>query len=484
MRVGRVFLACAVVGACLSVPQGASAATFRYPSARCDTTLQECINEVPAGSVIRIAKETVNERITINKSLTLTRAPGSTPAIGGPTPRVLRVRSPQGKKTDVTISNITVTNTTVDVAFAKGRGHRFRLLNVNLFSPAGQRGLLADSEGPYDVVVKNSTIQADNEAVAIGTGADFGQTNVLFQGNLVSSLDIDESQMGLNVFGTGAGTLNARIHSNVLYDLAGQDAGSPAGLFASALEDVEAHFDISNNTIDDIQSVGVNLVAPPGDGAPQAHFNFFNNSITDSQSTLFLPEENPHTSVANGYNNFHGNTSNAVGYGDWEEGPGVMSVEPAFVDEVGGDYRLQPGSPLRNQGKYLVPGGVSSQDAANNARVNEGEVDIGAYEIGSRKGCTIIGTGAADEINGTARPDVICGDAGNDTIFGRGGNDRLLGAGGADDLNGGAGGDDLLGGPGPDDLRARDGVRGNDDMFGNAGADDCSGDPEDSKSSC
>lgn len=50
-------------------------------------------HQAPAGSTIRIARENVNQGATISKSLTLTRAPGATPTLGGSPVRTLLVES-------------------------------------------------------------------------------------------------------------------------------------------------------------------------------------------------------------------------------------------------------------------------------------------------------------------------------------------------------------------------------------------------------
>ena len=87
------------------------------------------------------------------------------------------------------------------------------------------------------------------------------------------------------------------------------------------------------------------------------------------------------------------------------------------------------------------------------------------------KGCTKIGTSAAETLSGTSAADVICAMGGNDTIEGLGGNDILYGGGGADTLKGNGGADSLYGDDGNDALNSRDGVSGNDTLDGGSGTD-------------
>lgn len=58
-----------------------------------------------------------------------------------------------------------------------------------------------------------------------------------------------------------------------------------------------------------------------------------------------------------------------------------VSVDPQFVDDVGGDYRLRGNSPLVNQGFNTPYGGIGTYDAGGEARVAFGIVDLGAYEL-------------------------------------------------------------------------------------------------------
>lgn len=93
--------------------------------------------------------------------------------------------------------------------------------------------------------------------------------------------------------------------------------------------------------------------------------------------------------------------------------------------------------------------------------------DTPATKLAGR-GCTILGTPAADYLVGTSHADVICGLGGGDTIRGGGGDDRVIGGDGKDVIDGEAGADWIEGGPGRDRLR---GGPGSDRISGGGGAD-------------
>jgi parallel beta-helix repeat protein len=65
-------------------------------------------------------------------------------------------------------------------------------------------------------------------------------------------------------------------------------------------------------------------------------------------------------------------------------GAGNISSDPQFIDAAGGNLRLQAGSPASDSGdNSAVPVGVTT-DLDGNARIINGTVDMGAYELGDR----------------------------------------------------------------------------------------------------
>jgi streptogramin lyase len=69
-------------------------------------------------------------------------------------------------------------------------------------------------------------------------------------------------------------------------------------------------------------------------------------------------------------------------YYTWSPGLNDISVDPLFVDKAAGDYHLSTNSPCLNAGdnSVLKP---SWMDLDGRVRLHEGQVDLGAYELGA-----------------------------------------------------------------------------------------------------
>jgi len=148
------------------------------------------------------------------------------------------------------------------------------------------------------------------------------------------------------------------------------------------------------------------------------------------------------------------------------------------LESLSGDTTLAPGESLTVEVGFR-PERTGSKEATltvthsgDNPAI---EVGLLGQAVPNGQGCTIIGTGGADEIQGTEGDDVICAYGGNDTVRGLGGDDEIRGQSGADRLYGNDGNDRLYGGPGPDELYGGpgddllDGGPGNDLLDGGTG---------------
>ena len=93
-------------------------------------------------------------------------------------------------------------------------------------------------------------------------------------------------------------------------------------------------------------------------------------------------------------------------------------------------------------------------DQPNIDDASDSPADLGAYELTTTVGVTIVGTKNADTINANNTPKGQPNPGeGSDIIFGRGGNDRIAGLGGDDIIIGGKGADVMRGGGGEDTFR-------------------------------
>ncbi len=60
-------------------------------------------------------------------------------------------------------------------------------------------------------------------------------------------------------------------------------------------------------------------------------------------------------------------------------GPGILNVDPKFVNPSAGDYHLKPGSPVSNKGDPAYTG-IGETDIDGDPRVLYGRIDLGADE--------------------------------------------------------------------------------------------------------
>lgn len=122
----------------------------------------------------------------------------------------------------------------------------------------------------------------------------------------------------------------------------------------------------------------------------------------------------------------------------------LLGVNPMLVNPSK-SFSLDPNSPAidngtRNQGNI-------AHDLSGKART--GEIDIGAYEVGSSKiagNNYLLGNDGGNDLRGYAGNDTLMGLAGTDSLRGGEGNDSLVGDGASDYLEGGKGKDQLVGG--------------------------------------
>jgi hypothetical protein len=128
-----------------------------------------------------------------------------------------------------------------------------------------------------------------------------------------------------------------------------------------------------------------NIILPDGAGTPVwvTRNNVFNNIFVGNKSaTTGLPTLPLRLGLDTLYfsNNLFDDTSFCTSYSNVTCGPNnLFNLEPQFRDPTNGDYSLLPCSPLINGGSNLPAAGLLT-DLAGNPRIQDGTVDIGAYE--------------------------------------------------------------------------------------------------------
>jgi hypothetical protein len=310
-----------------------------------------------------------------------------------------------------------------------------------------------------------------------------GRANFLAQGNVLKATQANISEGGILIYNAGGVAVNARIYSNLFY---GGWSGCGCG-FASVIglrsqPGTETNWTVTGNTVDGKNSDGYGIFPNVTDDTVTGAAYVFDNIVVRIESALRTDDGSANFPMNFGYNDFFQYDS-PPSYDGNPTGV-VFNEDPMFVNRNRGNFRLSAASGLINMGSHLVPGSVSGYDADRQARVEQAVMDLGAYEFGSRKGCTIAGTTGPDvQLHGTGHKDVMCGLGGDDEIFGNGGGDTAKGGDGRDLVQGDAGPDRQFGGGGRDRLLARDNV-GNDRVDGGPGDDMCRTDPGDERTSC
>lgn len=164
-------------------------------------------------------------------------------------------------------------------------------------------------------------------------------------------------------------------------------------------------------------------------------------------------------------------------------GEGNLDEDPQFVDSEADDYRLRSESPGIDTGENQEENTLL--DLADNPRIINGLVDLGAYEFllpineitgtqendslgGSDEIDLILGLEGDDSLSGGDSGDTLNGGDDDDLLQGGNQNDSLLGEDGTDTLDGGNGNDTLSGGNGQDELIGQDG---DDSLSGDDGND-------------
>ena len=145
------------------------------------------------------------------------------------------------------------------------------------------------------------------------------------------------------------------------------------------------HVDVSNNTFVGNIATDTSL----DERVTFASFtfsgvDFSNNVFRDNAATFDLHATNATDLVDNALASLGGTPRSESG---------TIAVDPRFVDEAGGDYRLAADSPLIDAGTDTPAGGAAGFDLEGNARVQGAHLDIGAYEFGAATADAIFADG-------------------------------------------------------------------------------------------
>ncbi len=353
----------------------------------CNTTLQACVDGTAPGGTVEVGVS-IDQDVTIRKTLDLTSVPGTSPVIGGGvTHRMLTIQDagPGGGIVQVRVSNLILNNAEVHVTLANDAGHSVEVSGLDLSHSVGGdtgQGIGVDVGVPATVVVRNNDLASPGDVIRLSANLSGGEATLTALANRVSTFNPFASHDGVAINLSGGGTVVARVYSNLVHGVSGCNCRTAAGIDVSSAGAVVAAVDLVNNTVDDIRvsSNGIQVRLPKD--TAQLMANVFNNIVTNATKAgiAILSQSNPQLALNNGFNDFFANAV-AEDFGGYAPGPMTLHVDPLYVG--GGNYRLQGGSPVIDAGAANPPGGLPEVDADEHLRTAGAAPDLGAYEFGS-----------------------------------------------------------------------------------------------------
>jgi hypothetical protein len=493
LRLAAVVGVLAVAPAAMAIQApvaGAAPVLWSYPSACGGAgTLQDCIDGAGDGDRIQIDTDSpINEVPVISKSLHLSAAPGNHPVIS-----YGLIVSPAAPQVDVSVRGLAFGGR-VQVNLTAGADHTVSFDRVRVEAPWDDAAFTAYSSVPASIRVARSVFQgfkAQRSGIELFAAHDSGLVSFRAVANRIAAHGVADSGSGIEVRSTGSGATDVQLMNNVVWDVATCFCGGSSGIFVYRTGNGPTDVDVVGNTVDRSHANAFYVY----DTAAGGHLSLdvFNNIFANAAYRgLYLESSGSSTrTVRAGSNDLWGNDRRAVWDGA-SPGAGNRNVDPRFVDQANGSFRLRRSSPLIDAGTTCSPGGVAIPDQAGRSRLAGPRVDMGAFERAAAPadGKALVGTGGDDNLEGSAGADILCGMGGDDSLSGFSGPDFVDGGNGADVLVGGSGGDRLVGragsdvvvggrgpdyiygGHGPDAcLNSKDGVQGNDFIDGGAGRD-------------
>jgi hypothetical protein len=399
----------------LASPAHGGTLTLTWPTgpAPCNdiADLQACVNAAGSGDVIEIAANAIPGGQSINipesgqprKSLTLRPAAGFTPVFGDFTTIFAA-----GGDEDVTILIEGLTIERGRIGASQGGEGTFnvtyrdnRILGTASFGDALQirSGNTQPPYGPTLFLIENNEIHINvdptDQVSGISVGGFQGGVNVgsivgnvirqfggdqngaidIANGNAVLEVDVIGNQISGSNFNEGVGIFQfaesgettARIINNAI---SGQtdDAGAPAAISLNVSQGT-ARFTVLNNTAA-FNDGGLLFGGRPDLGA-SASALIANNIFAFNDSGVSISDFD--TTTINEFNLVFGNGRNF-----YTPGPGTVIEDPLFVSPD--NLRTRLGSPARDAGdNALVPPDIAV-DVVGNPRIQDGTVDIGAFE--------------------------------------------------------------------------------------------------------
>jgi|GEM_PF-1642932 len=376
-----------------------TASHYVWPgSPPCDGTLQKCIDAIGPAQTIQIATDTIDESITLDKSLTLKPASGYSPRFINA--HSIFAKSDGTSDNRITIEGLTletgiilvshkstgtftlnILDNTIEEGFTTNPAIRFWPIEGGkaFFNISGNRirvpcsayndqmhGIQihceSDIEGNISgnrVVMEGAAQGSAIEITNMGAAAAVDVT-----GNRISGTNMNN---GVLVYQYNSGcTTETRIVNNLVTGQAG-NVGGP-GAITYNISDGVVDLELINNTVAGNEE-GIMLYCDSG----TASGRIANNIIANNTQRGVCIDPEVAAEVANHHNLLYNNGSNSL-----TPGTETLYDKPLFIGE--GDYRLQPSSPAVDSGDNdSLPSSIT-KDLDGNPRIFD-RADRGAYEL-------------------------------------------------------------------------------------------------------
>jgi hypothetical protein len=386
--VGLVVLAMVAAGASAEVWPGA---------APCAGTLQACVDGVASGATISIATNTpILETVdVVDRSLTLAPQAGFSPSFAGPGSVTFT--------TPTTASSLTISSLTfdhADLVARNGAGNLSLRVSDSTFSALSRDAIRVTSDSTAATVlieVTRSQFAIDNTPGNEGSALQVSAMQLsgelfLSVTDSVMSQNEGDSNGSVSIYESTMPEAFVTFRGNTVHR-----SGSNAGVFLRKDEPGDWTVLVENNLFAgsaNSQGPALNLIGTDDSGTYS--FSVVDNTIVQgnrgivassvgaleglvsnnvvahfSQDGLFV--SGAPDNVTNRNNLFFDAITAEV------LGAGSIQADPRFVGAA--DFRLRGDSPARNAGANAdVPAAVTT-DLEGQARILEGTVDIGAYEV-------------------------------------------------------------------------------------------------------
>jgi hypothetical protein len=235
---------------------------------------------------------------------------------------------------------------------------------------------------PTAIIVRGLTIE--NGVANLSGGLKISDSGPIYNGTVLVERNIfrNNAAGGLQASTDGStfdGTVYLIVRGNLFAGNRASD-GAAATLYSDNGIDVIGNTVSGNQSFDTTQATRTTFVTFTFSQITYSNNVFWANNPDNLAGTFDIRGDSPFR-VDLAADLFNNDLQAVLGTPGTQVGN--LSVDPAFSDPVGGNYRLASGSLLIDAGTDTPLGGAAAQDLDGNARMQGLHVDIGAFETAS-----------------------------------------------------------------------------------------------------